>query len=94
MARYNHFLLGLFPGLIIPGLFLWLYLWRLYPDYTNLRETIQHLYPSALLGKLLLLSSMADMVLVFIFYKSDSFKLAIGFLVGGIAYLIPSFFML
>jgi len=47
-----------------------------------------------LLGKLLLLSAMPNLVLVFVFYKSDSFKIATGVLMGGMPYFITSIFML
>lgn len=94
MARFNHFLYGFIPGLILPVLFMWVYLNRFYPDELSFLETLKQLYPGIILGKLLLLSVMPNLVFVFIFYKSDSFKIATGMLIGGMPYFIASIFML
>ena len=94
MARFNHFLYGLVPGLLLPLVFMWVYLNRFYPGNLSFFETLRLLYPGVLLGKLLLLSVMPNLVLVFVFYKSDSFKIATGVLVGGMPYFIASIFML
>ena len=94
MARFNHFLYGLAAGLILPVIFMWVYLMRFYPADLSFFETIKQLYPGILLGKLLLLSVMPNLVLVFIFYKSDSFKIATGVLLGAMPYFIGSVFML
>jgi len=94
MARFNHFLYGLIPGLLLPLAFMWVYLNRFYPDHLSFFETLKQLYPGVLMGKLLLLSIMPNLVLVFIFYKSDSFKIATGVMIGGMPYFIASIFML
>ena len=94
MARFNHFLYGLAAGLILPVIFMWVYLMRFYPADLSFFETIKQLYPGILLGKLLLLSVMPNLVLVFIFYKSDNFKIATGVLLGAMPYFIGSIFML
>lgn len=94
MARFNYFMFGLIPGLLLPLAFMWLYLNRFYPDDLGFFETLKLLYPGVILGKLLLLSIMPNLVLVFIFYKSDSFKIATGVLLGGMPYFIASIFML
>lgn len=92
--KYNRFLFGLIPGLLIPVLFLWVYLKQFYPIEQGFIETIKQLYPSALLGKLLLLSIMPNLGFVFVFYKSDSFKIAAGLMIGAMPNLIFSIFML
>lgn len=94
MPRYNHFLYGFVPGLLLPVAFMWAYLNRFYPNDLAFWETIKQLYPGAILGKLFLLSIMPDLLLVFVFYKSDSFKIATGLLMGGMPYFIASIFML
>ena len=94
MERFNHFLYGFVPGLLLPVLFMWVYLNRFYPGDLSFLETLKELYPGVILGKLLLLSIMPDLVVVFIFYKTDSFKLATGILLGGMPYFIASIFML
>lgn len=94
MKRFNHFLYGLIPGLLLPIGFMWVYLHQFYPGNYSFLETLKQLYPGVLLGKLLLLSVMPNLLLVFVFYKSDSFKIATGVLIGGMPYFISSIFML
>jgi hypothetical protein len=94
MARFNHFLYGFVPGLFLPVAFMWLYMNRFYPNDTSFFESIKQIFPGFVLGKLLLLSSMPNMIFVFVFYKSDSFKIATGMLLSGMIYLIGSIFML
>jgi len=94
MERFNHFLYGFVFGLLLPVLFMWVYLNRFYPGNLSFPETLKQLYPGIILGKLLLLSVMPDLLFVFIFYKTDSFKIARGMLLGGMPYLIASIFML
>jgi hypothetical protein len=94
MERFNKFLVGLIPGLMLPVGFMWLYLNRFYPTDLSFLETIKQLYPGFILGKLLMLSIMPNLILVFVFYKSDSFNIAAGMMIGAMPYLISSFFML
>jgi len=94
MKRFNHFLYGFIPGLLLPVGFMWLYLNQFYPGETTFFETLKQLYPGILLGKLLLLSVMPNLLLVFVFYKTDSFKIASGSLLGAMPYFIASIFML
>ena len=94
MERFNHFLYGFIPGLILPVLFMWVYLNRFYPGDLSFIEMLKQLYPGVLLGKVLLLSMMPNLVIVFVFYKSEGFKIASGMLLGGMPYFIASIFML
>lgn len=94
MERFNKFLYGFLPGLIFPVLFMWVYLNRFYPVELSFFETIKHLYPSVLLGKILMLAVMPNLALVFVFYKSDSFKIASGLMVSAMPYFIGCIFML
>jgi len=94
MVRFNHFLYGFVPGLLLPVAFIWVYLNQFYPGDLSFFETLKQLYPGVLMGKLLLLSIMPNLLLVFVFYKTDSFKIAAGMMIGVMPYLISSFFML
>jgi len=94
MKRYNHFLYGFVPGLLLPIAFMWIYLDRFYPNDLPFLEIIKQLYPSILLGKIFLLSVMPNLGFVFVFYKSDSFKIATGLMMGAMPYLIASIMML
>jgi hypothetical protein len=94
MERFNHFLYGFVPGLLLPVLFMWIYLNRFYPGDVSFLETMKQLYPGIILGKLLLLSIMPNLLFVFVFYKMDNFKIATGMMLGGMPYLVASIFML
>jgi len=92
--KFNNFWYGFVPGLFIPPIFIWLYLNQFSPFQVGFFDAIKLLYPSVLLGKILLLSAFPNLALMFVFYKSDSFKLASGILSAGMPFLISSFFML
>jgi len=94
MERFNHFIYGFVPGLILPVLFMWIYLNRFFPGDLSFIDTLKSLYPGIIMGKLLLLSIMPNLILVFVFYKTESFKLASGIILGGMFYFIASIFML
>ena len=94
MKKYNHFLYGFIPGLLLPVGFLWLYLKRFYPGNLPFFDILKELYPGVMLGKLLLLSIMLNLVGVFIFYKQDCFKTGIGMMMGAMPYLIAALFMM
>lgn len=94
LTKYNNFWLGFVPGLFLPPLFIWAYMSRYSPFDSGFVDTMIALFPSILLGKILLLSAFPNLALMFVFYKTDSFKLAAGILSAGMPYLISSFFML
>lgn len=93
MKRFNNFFLGLSIGLILPALFIWIYLTRFYPSTENVWQIVKELYPSAILGKLLMLSIVTDLLVVFILYKQDTFKIAGGTMLGAVVYLIGAIMM-
>ncbi len=93
MNGFKGFIIGLLCGLLLPVGFVWLYLNNFYPNEEAVREILKVLYPSVVLGKLLLLSIVPDLLLAFIFYKRDSFKLGGGVLLGAIPYLVASILM-
>jgi len=94
IEKLNNFWYGFVPGIFLPPIFIWLYLNQFSPFGTGYFDTIKLLYPSAILGKMLLLSAFPNLGLMFVFYKTDTFKLSAGILSGGMPYLISSFFML
>lgn len=94
LHRHNRFIYGFVPGLVFPLLFVVLYLKRFYPLDIPIREILVQLFPSVILGKLLLLSIVPNLLLVFIFYKQDTFRLGIGMMIGGMVYLALAMYML
>jgi len=94
MKRFNRLIYGLVLGTIVPALFIYIYIARFYPGDATAFEVIKILYPGAILSKLVMLSAIPDLLLTFLFYKSDSFRIAAGTMIGGIAYFVASMFML
>lgn len=92
--KYDKFLLGFIPGFIVPAIVIWVYISQTYESERTIFEIIQFLFPSPLMGKMLMLSIMPNLAAVFLFYRQDTFKIAAGILGGAMFYLIPCFFML
>lgn len=92
--KFDRFLWGLIPGLVTPALVIWIYIDQTYETERTVVEILKFLYPSPLLGKMLMFSIMPNLAAVFLFYKQDTYKIAAGILGGAIFYLIPCFFML
>jgi hypothetical protein len=93
MKRFNKFLYGFIPGLLLPVGFMWIYLNRFYPVDLSFFETIKQLHVNKMLGSVLMLSVIPNLILTFVFYKSDSFKIATGILLSGMLYFIASIFL-
>ena len=94
MERFNRFLYGFAGGILLPALFMWIYLIQVYPHYEGLGVALEAIYPSILFGKILLLSVFPNLLLMFLFYRADSFRLATGVLGGGMPYFIASVFII
>ncbi len=93
-TKFDKFLWGFIPGIVLPAIFIWIYLSRFYPVDLSVWEILMKLFPGVLMGKILILSIFPNLFLVYIFYKQDTFKLATGIMIGAMPYLISSFFML
>jgi hypothetical protein len=94
MKIFDKFWIGFTVGILLPIAFIVVYLTAFYPNFDGLIATLSRLFPSVLFGKLLILSIFPNLLLCFALYKTDTFRVAIGFLTGAIPYLIASFFML
>ena len=94
LEKFDKFIWGLIPGIILPAIFIWMYLGRFYPVDLSVSAILMKIFPGVLMGKILILSVFPNLFLVYIFYKQDTFKLATGIMIGAMPYLISSFFML
>ncbi len=93
MERVDNIIVGFLGSLILPVIFIWLYLYNFYPNDINFFDSVKELWGSRLFGKLLFLSIIPDLLLTFGFYKFDKFKSGAGAILGMIPYLITSIFM-
>ncbi len=94
IRKFDNFFLGFIPGILLPVLFAWAFVSRYYPSDDSFFEIIGQIYNKVLFGKILLLSAMPNMGLVFVFYKSDIHKTGAGIMLGGLPYMIASFYYL
>lgn len=94
LDKINKHVWGIIPGLLIPVAFIWIYLSKFYPTEIPVIHIIQRIFPSILFGKILLLAAMPDLLFAFIFYKQDSFKIASGFLLCAMIFVIAAIFMM
>lgn len=87
MDRFDRYWIGILIGLLIPAAFGLTYievmgLW--YP-----LKTLQF-QAGGVLSKLLLVSVFPDLALLFVFYTTDTWRLAKGVLCGALPYILAS----
>ncbi|MBQ2067798.1 MAG: hypothetical protein II457_02620 [Paludibacteraceae bacterium] len=87
MDRFDRYWIGILIGLIIPAAFGITYievmhLW--YPLKTFQFEA------GGVLSKLLLVSVFPDLALLFVFYTTDTWRLAKGVLIGAMPYVLAT----
>ena len=87
MDRFDRYWIGILLGLILPAAFGLIYI-----DLMGLWHPLRSLQFDAgsILNKLLLVSVFPDMALIFLFYTTDTWRLAKGVLVGTMPYLLAS----
>ncbi|MBP1677977.1 MAG: hypothetical protein H6Q20_2536 [Bacteroidetes bacterium] len=90
----NKFFYGFIPGIIISVVFIWIYLTGFYPNDIGIVEILKRIFPGVLFGKILLLAAMPNLIMVFVFYKQDYFKIASGFMSSAMLFVIAAIFML
>ena len=87
MDRFDRYWIGILIGLIIPAAFGLTYI-----EVMNLWYPLQTLQFQAggVLSKLLLVSVFPDLALLFVFYTTDTWRLAEGVLCGALPYILAS----
>lgn len=87
MDRFDRYWIGILIGLVLPAAFSIAYI-----------ETMGLWYPiltfrfdaGMVLNKLLLVSVFPDMALIFLFYTTDTWRLAKGVLIGAMPYILAT----
>ncbi len=87
MQRFDKYWIGIIAGLILPAAFLLVYI-STYNLWYSL-QTFQFGLGSVL-NKLLQVSVFPDLALVFVFYTTDSFRLAKGLIIGAMPYILAA----
>lgn len=87
MDRFDRYWIGILVGLLIPAIFALVYI-----DVMNLWYPLQTLQFQAggVLSKLLFVSVFPDLALIFVFYTTDTWRLAKGVLCGAMPYILAS----
>ena len=87
MDRFDRYWIGILVGLILPAAFGLTYI-----SVMNLWYPLQTLQFQAggVLSKLLLVSVFPDLALLFVFYTTDTWRLAIGVLCGAFPYILAA----
>ena len=87
MDRFDRYWIGILIGLILPAAFAIIYI-----DAMNLWYTLEalHFRAGGVLSKLLMVSVFPDLALIFVFYTTDTWRLAKGVLAGALPYILAS----
>ncbi len=91
MDRFDRYWIGIVLGLILPAVVCFVYI-----DLMNLWYPLQTLqfHAGGILSKLLMVSVFPDLALIFVFYTTDTWRLAKGVLVGAMPYILASMIVL
>lgn len=91
MDRFDRYWIGIVLGLILPAVVCFVYI-----DLMNLWYPLQTLqfHAGGILSKLLMVSVFPDLALIFVFYTTDTWRLAKGVLVGAMPYILASILVL
>lgn len=87
MDRFDRYWIGILIGLILPAAFALIYI-----DVMNLWYTLKalHFHAPSVMSKLLMVSVFPDLALIFVFYTTDTWRLAKGVLAGALPYIMAS----
>ena len=87
MQRFDKYWIGIVLGLLMPALFILVYV-----DHFNLLYTLQTFgwALSSTFSKLLQVSVFPNLALVLVFYTTDTWKLSKGVLIGAMPYIIAA----
>jgi len=87
MQRFDKYWIGIVLGLLMPALFMIVYI-----DHFNLWYTFKEFGwgLSQTFSKLLQVSVFPNLALVFVFYTTDSWRLSKGVLIGAMPYIIAA----
>lgn len=87
MQRFDHYWLGILIGLLAPAIFCYAYL-ETYHLWAVLRAF--NFGAGSVLSKMMIVSAFPDMALLFLFYQTDTWRLAKGVLIGSFPYLLAA----
>ncbi|MCQ2345665.1 MAG: hypothetical protein MJZ82_02740 [Paludibacteraceae bacterium] len=87
MERFDKYWIGIIIGLVLPGLFAIIYI-----DHYNLWYPLQTFQfgLGSMLNKLLQVCVFPDLALLFVFYTTDTWRLAKGVLIGSFPYILAA----
>ena len=87
MDRFDSYWIGIVVGLVLPAAFGLTYIEVMHLWYAL--RTLQF-EAGGVLSKLLLVSVFPDLALIFVFYTTDTWRLAKGVLIGALPYILAA----
>ncbi len=87
MQRFDKYWLGILLGLLLPALVCYLYVERMNLWYVFQNINMWH---TSVTTKLLTVSIFPNMALLFLFYTTDTFRLAKGVMIGALPYVLAA----
>lgn len=87
MQRFDKYWIGILIGLLAPALFCYAYI-ETYHLWSVLKAF--SIGEGSVMSKILILSSFPDMALLFLFYQTDTWKLAKGIMIGAFPFAIAA----
>ncbi|MBQ8100122.1 MAG: hypothetical protein IJV55_01460 [Paludibacteraceae bacterium] len=91
MERFDKYWLGILIGLMLPLLFGWIYIQRMGLAYTL--QTFGWQSMGGVLGKLTIVALFPDMALLFLFYTTDTWRLAKGIVIGMLPFILAAIYL-
>ena len=91
MSRFDKYWIGILIGLIMPALFGYLYIERMNLWYTLQMFGVKSM--AGLLGKLTVVAIFPDAALFFLFYTTDTWRLAKGVIIGALPYMLAALWL-
>lgn len=88
MDKFDRYWLGILVGLVLPAVVTWLYI-----DRMNLWYTLQTFGVNSMAGlisKLTIVAIFPDSALFFVFYTTNTWRLAKGVIIGALPYLFAA----
>lgn len=88
LDRFDKYWIGILVGLLLPALFGYIYIERMNLWYTLQMFGLNSM--AGLIGKLTVVAIFPNAALFFVFYTTDTWRLAKGVIIGALPYMLAA----